>query len=80
MSLIFLAIPATIGAVFLVDKALAYLVRRKYERMLYSQYYRGVKDTQDEQKAIIHQLRTRICSLEEQARRLRQTTSNGVQP
>lgn len=75
-----LFVPVVFAAAYLLDKALARLVLRKYERMLYRQYYKGVYDTKHEQKALISQLRERVWSLEAQVRRLRQSTSNGVRP
>lgn len=77
---ILIVIPAVIGVAFLLDKALTRVVHRKYERLLYRQYYKGVSDTKHEQRATIEQLRQRIYRLEDQARRLRQPASNGVRP
>jgi hypothetical protein len=75
-----IAVPAVIGVVFLLNKALAYLVRRKYEQMLHRQYCKGVYDSKREQGVLVTQLRGRVWSLEDQVRRLRQPASNGVRP
>lgn len=69
------AAPAAICLTFLADLLLTRWVRCKQERMLYRQYFKGLKEGRDESKAHAHELQRRIYHLEGEVRRLHRAST-----